>query len=137
MAGRDGTLPLTELQAQILGVVARTRAPDSYLAGGAALHFAPNSVRYSNDLDFFHDSVERVATAFGADARLLEDAVAPLFDELYQSVSSGNEARIVIETCSADDYRDRLEKELAELADEEIWRAGKQVRSLRPEASGT
>ena len=74
MAGRDGALPLTELQAQILAVVARTRAPDSYLAGGAALHFAPNSVRYSSDLDFFHDSSERVATAFGEDSRLLEEA---------------------------------------------------------------
>ncbi len=84
MAGRDGTLPLTELQAQILGVVARTRAPDSYLAGGAALHFAPNSVRYSNDLDFFHDSVERVATAFGEDARLLEEADYTLHVEISQ-----------------------------------------------------
>ena len=60
--------------------------------------------------------------------------VAPLFDELYQSVSSGDEARIVIETCSKDDYRESLDKELAVLAGEEIWRAGKQVRSLRPRA---
>ena len=51
------------------------------------------------------------------------DAVAPLFDELYQSVSSGDEARIVIETCSKDDYRESLDKELAVLAGEEIWRA--------------
>jgi ketol-acid reductoisomerase len=40
----------------------------------------------------------------------------------------------VIETCSKPDYRASLEKELADLANEEIWRAGKAVRALRPEA---
>ena len=40
---------------------------ERYLAGGAALHFAPNSTRYSEDLDFFHDSEARVASAFAAD----------------------------------------------------------------------
>jgi ketol-acid reductoisomerase len=63
------------------------------------------------------------------------EAVAPVFEELYNSVASGHEARVVIESCSAPDYRDRLEKELGELADEEIWRAGKAVRALRPEAA--
>jgi hypothetical protein len=51
------------------------RSPDSYLAGGAALHIAPTSQRFSNDLDYFHDSVERVASAFAADrARLNANA---------------------------------------------------------------
>jgi hypothetical protein len=48
------------------------RAADSYLAGGAAMHIAPNSKRYSNDLDYFHDSEERVASAFAADRHVLE-----------------------------------------------------------------
>ena len=91
-----------------------------------------------NGMDWMYANCSTTAQRGALDWRhRFRDAVAPLFDELYESVSSGNEARIVIETCSADDYRDRLEKELAELADEEIWRAGKQVRSLRPEASGT
>ena len=67
-------MPLTDLQRTILALLAQTRAPDSYLAGGAALHFTPNSVRYSNDLDFFHDSPQRVASAFSDDAALLEGA---------------------------------------------------------------
>ena len=67
-------MPLTEVQQTILALLAQTRAPDSYLAGGAALHFTPNSVRYSNDLDFFHDSPQRVASAFSDDAALLEGA---------------------------------------------------------------
>ncbi len=65
-------MPLTEFQRTILALVARTRAPDSYLAGGAALHFSPKSIRYSNDLDFFHDSAERVASAFDEDLAILE-----------------------------------------------------------------
>lgn len=84
MAGRDGTVPLTAFQAQLLAVVAQTRAPDSYLAGGAALHFAANSLRYSNDLDFFHDSADRVSTAFSEDTGLLEDAGYTLRVEISQ-----------------------------------------------------
>src|SRR5688500_15187097 len=31
------------------------------------MHFAPNSLRYSEDLDFFHDSEKRVSDAFARD----------------------------------------------------------------------
>ena len=60
------------------------------------------------------------------------DAVAPFFDELYESVKTGKEARIVIEECGRAVYRERLEAELGEMADQEIWRAGKRLRRLRP-----
>lgn len=60
-------MPLTPLQRDILGTVGSARTPDSYLAGGAAIHFTPQSTRFSGDLDFFNDSVERVATAYAAD----------------------------------------------------------------------
>lgn len=33
----------------------------------------------------------------------------------------------------APDYREKFEKEMQEIRDLEIWRAGKAVRSLRPE----
>lgn len=77
-------MPLTKFQREILALVAESRSPDSYLAGGAALHFSPESLRYSNDLDFFHDSTERVATAFAADSRLLEIAGITISIELSQ-----------------------------------------------------
>ncbi len=54
-------------------MLAPNRTPDSHLAGAAALHFRPESKRFSNDLDYFHDSAERVATAFAADRKVLED----------------------------------------------------------------
>jgi hypothetical protein len=67
-------MPLTEFQAAIARLLATNRSPDSYLAGGAALHIEPNSKRYSNDLDYFHDSEQRVASAFSDDQRLLVEA---------------------------------------------------------------
>lgn len=67
-------MPLTDFQRELLAVLAPGRTPDSYLAGGAALHFQPNSTRYSHDLDFFHDATERVAEAYERDRALLLEA---------------------------------------------------------------
>jgi ketol-acid reductoisomerase len=60
------------------------------------------------------------------------DAVKPVLEDLYDSVSSGKEAEIVIEANSKDDYRVQLEKELSEMRESEIWKTGKEVRKLRP-----
>jgi hypothetical protein len=67
-------VPLTEFQRALLATLATAAYNDRYLAGGAALHFAPNSVRYSDDIDFFHDSEARVATALARDRDTLERA---------------------------------------------------------------
>jgi hypothetical protein len=64
-------VPVTPFQATIAALLANNRSEDSYLAGGAALHFSPNSVRFSNDLDYFNNSVERVASAFAQDRAVL------------------------------------------------------------------
>jgi ketol-acid reductoisomerase len=61
------------------------------------------------------------------------DATKPVFEKLYESVKTQNEAEISITRNSQPDYREKLEVELAELRDSEMWRAGKTVRSLRPE----
>lgn len=67
-------MPLTDFQSALLATLAAAPNDDRYLAGGAAIHFAPTSTRYSDDLDFFHDSESRVANAFAADRALLEAA---------------------------------------------------------------
>ena len=67
-------MPLTPFQQAVARLLASSRTPDSYLAGGAALHIEPNSLRYSNDLDYFNDSAERVLSAFADDQRTLEAA---------------------------------------------------------------
>lgn len=67
-------MPLTPYQAEVARLLSANRSVDSYLAGGAAIHIEPHTRRYSNDLDYFQDSVERVATAFTADVRVLSGA---------------------------------------------------------------
>ena len=61
------------------------------------------------------------------------DAVAPLFAELYEKVADGTEAKIVLEKNSQPDYREKLNAELAGMANTEMWQAGAKVRDLRPE----
>jgi len=61
------------------------------------------------------------------------DAVAPLFTDLYRRVADGTEAKIVLEKNSQPDYREKLNAELAEMGNSEMWTAGAKVRELRPE----
>lgn len=65
-------MPLTKFQRELARLLAQNRSADSHLAGGAVLLFSPNSARFSNDLDFFHDSAERLADAFASDRAVLE-----------------------------------------------------------------
>jgi hypothetical protein len=77
-------VPLTEFQATLATHLARNRTFDSYLAGGAAILIEPNTTRFSNDLDYFHDSERRVAEAFAADRELLETSGYVLRIDLNQ-----------------------------------------------------
>ncbi len=74
MEGRGEAVPLTDFQRTLLAELAVPPTDDRYLAGGAAMHFAANSARFSDDLDFFHDSEARVASAFAADRDRLQHA---------------------------------------------------------------
>jgi len=67
-------MPLTELQSDILAVISSHRTPENYIAGGTALHFEPNSSRFSRDLDIFHDALEAVAPSYEQDRTSLEAA---------------------------------------------------------------
>jgi len=60
------------------------------------------------------------------------DAVKPLFDSLYELVASGEETRIVLEKSAEPDYAKKLKEELEAMGNSEMWKAGKTVRSLRP-----
>lgn len=62
-----------------------------------------------------------------------KDATKPVFEKLYEEVSSGREAKRSIELNSKEDYRVKLEAELKELRESEMWQAGTTVRKLRPE----
>ncbi len=87
-----------------------------------------------NGMDWMYANCSTTAQRGALDWKdKFRDAVAPVFDDLYQSVVTGNEARITLEANSRADYREQLEKELAEIRDSEMWQAGAAVRSLRPE----
>lgn len=61
------------------------------------------------------------------------DAIKPIMEWLYLSVRTGEEAQISIDSNSQPDYREKLNKELQELHDSEMWRTAETVRKLRPE----
>ena len=65
-------MPLSKLQSDILRILASQRDPESYVAGATPLN--RDAVRYSGDIDVFHDREERVVSAALADARTLESA---------------------------------------------------------------
>ena len=87
-----------------------------------------------NGMDWMFSNCSTTAQRGALDwAPKFRDAVAPLFDDLYESVRSGRETERVLEANSAPDYREKLEKELDAIHNSEMWRAGAAVRSLRPE----
>ncbi len=87
-----------------------------------------------NGMDWMYANCSTTAQRGALDWwKKFRDATRPVFEELYDSVATGNEAQLSIDSNSKDDYRIKLEAELAELKDSEMWRAGKTVRSLRPQ----
>ena len=60
-------------------------------------------------------------------------AVEPVFRQLYDRVEKGLETKRVLIANSNPDYKKQLRKELDEIKNSEMWRAGETVRSLRPE----
>jgi len=87
-----------------------------------------------NGMDWMYDNTSTTAQRGALDWRhRFRDAVEPVFKDLYRSVVSGEETRIVLEANSAPDYKERLEEELREMRESEMWQAGAAVRALRPE----
>lgn len=61
------------------------------------------------------------------------DAIKPVMERLYNSVEDGTEAQRSIDSNSQPDYRERLNEELRQMRESELWQAGATVRQLRPE----
>ena len=61
------------------------------------------------------------------------DATKPVFEELYHEVAAGNEAQRSIDLNSKPDYREKLDEELRQMRESEMWQTGAVVRKLRPE----
>jgi len=77
-------MPITIFQSELLLLIRANRNPDSFVAGGAAIHRADHSSRYSNDIDFFHDTEEAISKSVRQDLELLQSngyAISPLIEQ--------------------------------------------------------
>lgn len=87
-----------------------------------------------NGMDWMYANCSTTAQRGALDwKKKFKAATLPVFKELYESVASGKEAKRTIEACSKPDYRQKLDEELKELRNSELWQAGAAVRKLRPE----
>ena len=87
-----------------------------------------------NGMDWMYANCSTTAQRGALDWwKKFRDATKPVFEELYKSVATGVESQKSIDSNSKPDYREKLDAELKELRDSELWQAGKTVRSLRPE----
>jgi hypothetical protein len=75
-------MPLTAFQSQVLRWLAPNRSPDSYVAGGIALN-ARSAVRWSADVDLFHDVEQAVIRASDADVETLQQAGCSIRQEIW------------------------------------------------------
>ena len=86
-----------------------------------------------NGMDWMYANCSATAQRGALDWKpKFKEATLPVFQELYKRVKSGAETKRVIESCGAENYQEQLTKELDEIGDSEMWRAGKATRSLRP-----
>ena len=87
-----------------------------------------------NGMDWMYGNCSTTAQRGALDWwKKFRDVTLPVFNELYESVAAGKESQRSIDSNSQPDYREKLEAELKELRESELWQAGKTVRSLRPE----
>ena len=87
-----------------------------------------------NGMDWMYANTSTTAQRGALDWRhKFRNATTPVFEELYNKVANGEEADVVIKANAELDYRKKLNTELKEIRDSELWQAGRKVRSLRPE----
>jgi ketol-acid reductoisomerase len=89
-----------------------------------------------NGMDWMYANCSTTAQRGALDWwKKFRDATKPVFENLYEEVAAGREAQKSIDSNSKEDYRAKLEEELKELRESEMWKAGATVRKLRPENS--
>ena len=71
-ASKRFAVPISKFQSDVLRLLAAQRSPDSYIAGGVAIN--RQGPRFSGDIDIFHDSAARQASAVKADEAALAAA---------------------------------------------------------------
>ncbi|MCC6354796.1 MAG: ketol-acid reductoisomerase [Verrucomicrobiae bacterium] len=86
-----------------------------------------------NGMDWMYANCSATAQRGALDWKpKFKKAVLPVFKDLYKRVKSGKECARVLSACGGANYQKQLQKELDEIGNSEMWRAGKAVRELRP-----
>ena len=87
-----------------------------------------------NGMDWMYANCSTTAQRGALDWwKRFRDASKPVFEKLYEEVAAGREAQRSIDLNSKPDYREKLNEELRELRESEMWQTGAVVRKLRPE----
>lgn len=86
-----------------------------------------------NGMDWMYSNCSATAQRGALDWRpKFMEATLPVFKDLYKKVKSGEECVRVLKSTGLPNYKELLNKELSELGNSELWKAGAAVRKLRP-----
>ena len=86
-----------------------------------------------NGMDWMYSNCSATAQRGALDWKpRFKKATLPVFKELYARVKDGRECARVLSACGGPNYQKLLQKELNQLHNSELWRAGAAVRALRP-----
>src|SRR4051794_10459985 len=66
-------MPLTPFQKGVARILIANRTPESHIAGGVVINRRETDLRYSDDLDIFHDVAASVAASAEEDAKVLQE----------------------------------------------------------------
>jgi hypothetical protein len=67
-------MPIADFEREVMQVIAANRNPDSFVGGGTIVNQSPSSLRSSEDIDPFHDTMESLQFSVKADTRTLTSA---------------------------------------------------------------
>ena len=86
-----------------------------------------------NGMDWMYSNCSATAQRGALDWKpQFKKATLPVFKDLYRRVKDGRECARVLSACGGSNYQKLLQKELDQLHNSEMWRAGAAVRALRP-----
>lgn len=85
----------------------------------------------ANGMDYMYEACSTTARRGAIDwSKRFKETLKPVFNDLYDSVRDGTETQKSLDFNGRADYREAFEKEMKEIRELEIWRAGKAVRSV-------
>lgn len=83
-------------------------------------------------MDWLYSNCSTTAQRGALDwAPIFENAIKPVIDECYESIKNGLEADRVLSSNSEKNYRDKLDNELREISNQELWQVAKKIRKFR------